>query len=336
MSTTTAAPPKKTTAKTTTVPNLLDCAERGYERADEELPALSLYGWAMARLDHEPGEWDETRVHLSDYRYSLSPDEGGCKRQLFHRLRQDNASDPTLWMRMMWDQGFALQIRFSWLLCQGLPEPWDLEAVEMDVSRGLPGDDIGSCDLVLSAPGHLLGIEMKTQRGRAFRYLDEPKPSHVIQSEGEAYALQQMHPEREVSHRLVYLDREGQNTPLVFPTATGPEAEKRVLEASHYANRVLDSLDGEAPDPLSPHIAVRENKGPNSIYLEQPWMCEYCDYYQESCEGALEPELTGHGIVAKGDHTDPDSLDWKVDGDLADGVQFEIARAVQAGNIKSK
>lgn len=319
-------------------PDLLDAAERGYERFDEELPALSLYGWAMQHLDHEPGEWDETSVHLSDYRYSLPPEEGGCDRQLFHRLRQDDASDPTLWMRMMWDQGFALQIRFSWLLCQGLPEPWSLEAVEMDVSRGLPGDDVGSCDLVLSAPGRILGVEMKTQRGRAFRYLDEPKPSHVIQSEGEAYALKAIFPGKEVDHRLVYLDREGQNTPLVFPTDTDLEAEKRVRDASAYANDIGRGAetDKEPPEPLSAEIKVRENKGPDSIYLEQPWVCEYCDYYGESCEGALPQYLTENGIVAKGDHTKPESLDIKADPEIADEVEMEIARAAQAGNVKTK
>ena len=341
MSTTTAAPTAESASETTEappVPDLLEAAERGYQRFDEELPALSLYGWAMQHLDHEPGEWDETAVHVSDYRYSLSPEEGGCDRQLFHRFRQDAASDPTLWMRMMWDQGFALQIRFSWLLTQGLPEPWSLEAVEMDVSEGLPGDDVGSCDLVLSAPGHVLGIEMKTQRGRAFRYLDEPKPSHVIQSEGEAQALKSLFPDREVSHRLVYLDREGQNTPLVFPTETGLEAEKRVLEASHYANEIRGraNSDGDAPDPLPPQIEVRENKGPNSIYLKELWPCDYCDYKGESCPGALPESLKGHGIVAKGDHTDPDGLDIKAGPDIADEVEMEIARAVQAENVKTK
>jgi len=324
------------TTEHVSVPNLLDTAERGYERADEELPALSLYGWAMQHLDHEPGEWDETAVHVSDYRYILEPEEGGCDRQLWHRFRQDDASDPTLWERMMWDQGFALQIRFSWLLTQGLPEPWGLETVEMDVSRGLPGSDVGSCDLVLTAPGRVLGIEMKTQRGRAFRYLDEPKPSHVLQSEGEAQALKQLFPDREVSHRLVYLDREGQNTPLVFPTETGLEAEKRVLAASNYVNQIRGQLDEDPPDPLAPQIEVRENKGPNSIYLNELWPCDYCDFKGESCPGALSEDLKGHGIVAKGDHTDLDSLDWRADDGLVSRMEIEIARAVQSGNVKTK
>jgi len=216
-------------------PNLLDCAERGYDRFDEELPALSLYGWAMQHLDHEPGDWDETSVHVSDYRYQLSPEEGGCERQLWHRIRQDEADEPSLYERIMWDQGFAMQVRFSWLIAQGLPEPWGLEAVEMDISDGLPKEDVGSCDFVLSAPGHVLGIEFKTQRGRAFRYLEEPKESHTLQAEGEAYALQHLFPDQAVSHCLMYLDREGQNTPLVFPTDTSSEAEQRVEDASEIA-----------------------------------------------------------------------------------------------------
>lgn len=318
------------------VPNLLECANRGYRRADEELPALSLYGWAMQHLDHEPGEWDETAVHVSDYRYTLDAEEGGCERQIWHRLRQDERSEPTLWERMMWDQGFALQIRFSWLLCQGLPEGWGLEAVELDISDGLPGNDVGSCDLVLSSSEEVLGVEVKTQRGRAFRYLDEPKPSHVLQSEGEAYALDNLFPNKILSHRLVYLDREGQNTPLVFPTDTDHEAEMRIVAASDYVNAIRDDLDREPYEPLAPNIAVRENKGPNSIYLEQPWVCDYCQFYGESCPGALPQHLTENGIVAKGDHEDPEHMDWRVDEDLIDEVEAEIARAVQADNVKSK
>jgi hypothetical protein len=258
------------------VPNLLTAAKRGFDRKDHELPALSLYGWAMQHLDHEPDEWDEEAIHVSDYRYILEPEEGGCERQLWHRLRQDEASDRTLWERMMFDQGFALQIRFSWLLCQGLPKEWGLEAVEIDLSEGLPAGDVGSCDLVLASDTDLLAVEIKTQRGRAFKYLDEPKPSHVLQSQGEAYALKRIYPERDLNHRIVYLDREGQNTPLVFPTDTGEEAEERVLEASSYVNQIKGTLDHDPPDPLSPIIEVRENKGPNSIYLKEPWMCEYC------------------------------------------------------------
>jgi len=317
-------------------PDLIDTIEKGFQRADEELPALSLYGWAMQHLDHEPDTWDEESIHLSDYKYSLDPEEGGCGRQLYHRLRQDASDDPSLWERLMWDQGFAMQIRVSWLIAQGLPEEWDLEAVEMDVSDGLPGDDVGSCDLVLSSDSHILGVEMKTQRGRAFQYLDEPKDSHVMQAEAEAYALGEMYPKKDLSHRLLYLDREGQNEPLVFPTEYSFDSAQRVLVASAYVHEIADSLDEDAPEPLAPEISVRENKSANSIYLEQPWVCDYCPYYQEACPGALPPYLTEHGIVAKGDHEDLSSLEWKVNGDLQAEIEQGVARAVQAENVSFK
>lgn len=325
--------------------DILHSIERGYRRRDEELPALSLYGWAMQHLDHDPDDWDETRIHLSDYRYYLDPEDGGCERQLWHRLREDQRDDPTLWMRLMWDQGFAMQVRVSWLIDQGLPTRWTVLDIEADLSGYLPNGDVGSCDLVLGGydredPNEMpdiMGVEFKTQRGRAFRYLDEPKPSHTLQSEAEAYALQRMHPKKDVEHRLVYLDREGQNEPLVFPTRMTPESFLRIEAASDYVHSIADDLSREGMPPiLEPEINVRENKGPNSIYLEQPWVCDYCDFAGQSCPGALRPELTDLGIVAKGDHEDVDALSWKVGQGLEQEVAHEIERAVNAGNVSYK
>lgn len=316
--------------------NLIEAVEKGYERFDEELPTLSLYGWAMSRLDHEPGDWDESKVHLSDYRYSLAPDEGGCERQLVHRFRGDERNPPTLWERMMWDQGFALQVRFSWLISKGLPDFWTIYGVEVDLSEGLPGDHVGSCDLVLIGEGgqSVLGIEVKTQRGRAFQYMDGPRESHVLQATTELYALNRIFPDATVEQRIVYLDREGQNAPRVFPVA--PD-EERVEEAARFADGVRERAgdDGEPPEPLAPKIEVRENKGPDSTYLKEPWMCAYCSYKGRSCPGALPDHLTGLGIVAKGDHDD-DDLELRVDDDITDEVAGAIREAVSAGNVSFK
>jgi len=329
---------------TMNVPNLIHAAKEGYRTFDEELPELSLYGWAMQYLDHEPSEWDESKVHVSDYRYSLSPEEGGCDRQLMHRFREDERQEASLWRRVMFDQGFAMQIRYSWLISNGLPDGWYLEEVEADVTEGLPGLDVGSCDLVLAyypdgeaEPSGILGVEMKTQRGKAFQYLDEPKPSHQLQSEGEAYALQRIYPNAEVDHRLMYLDREGQNPPLVFPTDTGAEARERIRKASRYVNdvrRVAESDVEDYPPPLAPEISVRENKGANSVYLEQPWVCAYCDYRPKCCSGALPDHLTNLGIVAKGDHRDG-SLDVRVE-ENEEEVTAAIATAIDAQNVSFK
>lgn len=318
--------------------DIIECSRRAFKRKDQELPALSLYGWAMQHLDHEPGEWDETRIHLSDYRHSLEAEDGACERQLYHRLQQDEADDPSLWERLMWDQGFAMQVRFSWLICQGLPEGWDLLEIEMDVSEGLPGDDVGSCDLVLEGPDAILGVEMKTQRGRSFQYLDEPKSNHVIQSQGELYALRNMYPQQQVAHRLLYIDREGQNSPMVFPTNWRDEVADIIEQASGYVNGIMAVVardsSRESLKTLDPIIEVRENKGPNSIYLKEPWMCSYCKYKGESCPGALPPELTGHGIVAKGDHNGDYVM--KTDNGMTDEIEGAIRRAADAGNVKFK
>lgn len=306
--------------------NLFDCIERGYERSDEELPTLSLYGWAMANLDHEPDEWDESAIHVSDYKYSLDPSEGGCDRQLWHRLRGDEREEPKLYERVMWDQGFAMQIRYTWLMTHGLPEGWKMREVEMDISEGLPADDVGSCDLVLESEDTIVGVEIKTQRGNAFKYGDFPRPSHEIQAQGELYALKNLFPEREVVQRILYCDREGQNAPELYPVGHEPE---RIEAASRYVSSILVAED--EPDPLDPLIEVRENKGPNSIYLKELWPCSYCSYKGVSCPGALPDELTELGIVAKGDHNG--DFDLKADEDI---VGDYIRAAAKADNVKTK
>lgn len=323
--------------------DLLACARRGFEKADNDLPALSLYGWAMHYLDPSPDEWDESSIHLSDYSNVLDPDDGACKRQLYHRLRGHDANEPTLWERVMWDQGFAMQVRFSWLIAHGLPEGWEIKAIELDISEGLPiKGHVGSSDLVLTyqPPGETkttraLGIEFKTQRGRAFQYLDGPKPGHLMQARAEGYALDHLYPDYDVEMRVMYLDREGQNQPLVYPIPLDEEARTAVEEAAHEVDQ-LHPKHGDVPRPrvLSPRIKVRENKGPNSIYLEQPWMCSYCRYQGASCPGALPEGLTDLGIVAKGDHTAPDALDWRLDdSNLEVSARSAVEAAVERGNV---
>jgi len=311
--------------------NLIDCAKRGFTRADEELPALSLYGWALANLDHEPGTWDEEAIHVSDYRYSLCADEGGCDRQLWHRIRQDESEDPSLWERVMWQQGWAMQLRYTWLIVHGLPDPWALREIEMNVSEGLPSNDIGSCDLVLESDERVLGVEIKTQRGNAFRYADFPKDSHKIQAQGEQYALRNLFPDKEVSQLLLYCDREGQNPPEVYPVKHDPE---RVELASAHVNEVGHNTNPNAPNVLDPIIEVRENKSKNSIYLSQPWVCDYCEFRGPSCPGALPDHLTELGIVAKGDHHG--DFDLKTGEEVMDEVEEKIRNAADSDNIKTK
>jgi hypothetical protein len=245
----------------------------------------------------------------------------------------------------MWDQGFAMQIRFSWLICKGLPKAWSLHHVEMDVSVGLPGTDTGSCDLVLKnkKSRRMMGIEFKTQRGRAFSYLNEPKPSHRLQAEAETYALENIHaPRYTIHHALMYLDREGQNAPRVFPTSLDNSSRKRVEEASRFVNILaeetrLPEMRDTPPETLDPQIKVRQNKGPNSIYLEEPWMCSYCEFKNEACPGALNDELIGNGIVGKGDHEgDFDLKVYNDDPEMGEKIRDAIRKATRKGNVRFK
>lgn len=311
--------------------NLLDCIARGFVPASEDLPRKPFYGWALSQLPDDTGEWDESAVHVSDYKYALYHEDGGCDRQLWHRMRGHDRREKNLYERIMHQQGHAMQTRFSWLIHRGLPDGWRVHVIEADISDGLPRDDIGSCDLVLAGPGVLMGVEMKTQRGGAFRYLDKlgAKDSHKMQAAGELYALRNLYPDREVLQRILYIDREGQNAARVYPVQWSEQTEQYVEFASSYVNRIKELQDG-VPPVLEPNVRVRVNKGRNSIYLEEPWNCSYCDFNGPACPGAMPARLTERGIVAKGD---PEGdYDVIVEKD-ADAIRGHIDRAAEAKNI---
>lgn len=275
--------------------DLVDISRKGIEEGKDR-PELSLYGWAMSNLDSDGREWDDSAIHVSDYSVILEPDDRKCERQLWHRIQGDERADDSLWKEVMFDQGDAMQVRFSYYIHFGLPDDWEVFGIEVDCTGYLPtATDTGSADLVLWKPDEeqFLVVEIKTQRGRSFNYLksdNQPKESHRLQAEGYLYGLTRRFEDQfedpTVNGCVFYLDREGQNEPLMFPV---DRQDERIDRASVKANGIAGQT--EAPEIMQIGAKVSRNKGPDSVYLDVPWQCQYCEYRGVSCEGAIEESL---------------------------------------------
>ncbi len=186
----------------------------------------------------------------------------------------------------MFDHANRIHERLIDVIGRNLTSGWAIQAVEKDVALG---EVTGRYDTRLwhDGEGWEIIVDWKTMRGRAFGYTTEAKLSHVVQVEGYVTAA-------DADAGLVfYVDREGQNAARQFYVARN---DARAWQAARFA---LEVAGGADPGILEPQLTIRENKGPNSVYLKQPWMCDYCDYADVSCPGALPKKFRELGIVGK-------------------------------------
>jgi hypothetical protein len=255
-------------------------------------------------LRSKPDEWDKSVLHASDLRYGT---EDGCARQLWLRLNGHPATPPHDGMLLMFQQGHNLQAWADDWIAAGLKEAypeWSLEHWELDLTDYLPMSLAGRMDRAVVHHGSLtaIPIDYKTVRGKAVAWLDSDgaKPSNVIQVRGYCMGLEKYLDATELEHwtvpcgGLMYLDREGQNFARWF------EVERNDREVIDAAVKLHEIAAQSAPPPvLAPKLTRRENKGPDSIYLADPWQCQWCDYRDVSCDGALPPAWRNLGIVGK-------------------------------------
>ena len=232
-------------------------------------------------------EWDEKKLHVSDLAVSLeNPEDRKCPRQLWLRIHGAKKQELSAGKMLMFDNGQRLHDRVVELLRKGLPEGWNVEGAEESVSQQLPEGLTGRYDCLLSGPKNtLLVVDFKTLRGRAFSYLDKPKPSHELQVRTYAYALNAS------AGMILYIDREGQNYAKQFIIPRNDEQVKKAIEIAKSI------VEGNIPPKLKPSLDIRENKGPNSVKLKEPWQCSYCEYRDVSCNGAVPREFRTSKII---------------------------------------
>ena len=224
--------------------------------------------------------WDETRLHVSDLPVAIGEK---CPRQLWLRIRGAEKKKLTAGKLLMFDHGKRIHERLVELML--LPEDWEIESVESPVDiKGITGRY--DTRLFNTAKGWELIVDFKTVRGNKFNYLDEAMPAHVLQVQ--AYIAGS-----DADGGLVfYVDREGQNQAKQFFVKREDE---RVFQAIEIAKNIAEQ---KFPPPLlEPVLKISKNKGPDSVKLCQDWKCDYCEYQDVSCPGALKPYQRKNGII---------------------------------------
>ena len=222
-------------------------------------------------------EWDQDKLHISD----LGVPCDGCPRQLWLRLRGAEARPHHMGELLMFDAGQRIHDRMVEALELG-----GIQVVDSEKETGIDGL-VGRYDVKLNDSGVIVIVDFKTVRGAAFQYLVEPKPSHVAQVLGYVAS------ENADAGAIVYVDREGQNGVRVF------EIERNDGEVYDNIAKLKEIAQGDIPPILPPVLEQIERKQFTTIYVKQPWNCDYCRYQDVSCSGALPAELRAKEIAGR-------------------------------------
>lgn len=223
-------------------------------------------------LGATPDSWGDDKLHVSDLAVSIPGDDGKCPRQLWLRLHGAEKAKKHPGQHLMFAAGHRLHAAVVEWLREGLEDGWEITGVECDLTSVLPEGLSGTCDIVLTGPnGERVVVDTKSLRGRAFSFLDSPKPANVLQVQAYCFALDADY------GMLLYVDREGQNFAREFRVERDDAA---VKEAVDVAKRIEGLL--EPPPVLQPKELKKGKKN--------PWQCDYCDYCGVSCPGAVPKE----------------------------------------------
>lgn len=228
--------------------------------------------------------WGEEHIHMSDLAVILSGGDEKCARQIRHRLNQDERADDSVGQMMMFDNGHSIHERVTDLIKEPLlDQGWEIIGVEVPVTEHLPEWMRGTLDLKLRGPGgEIVIVDYKTKKGNAFRWMNSAGEGNKIQLQG------YMMVEDADYGMLLYIDREGQNTPVPFIVERN---DARVIDGINTLEAIYKTPS--LPARILPKLTFSRNKGPDGVKLELPWQCDYCPYLDKSCPGALKPELRG-------------------------------------------
>lgn len=222
-------------------------------------------------------EWDSKALHISD----LGTVIDGCPRQLWLRLNGAKSRTLRLGELLMFDAGQRIHDRMVEALQLG-----GCSVIDSELETGYMGLT-GRYDAKLDIHGHITIADFKTMRGAAFKHLPGPKPSHVAQVRGYLAA------EDADAGLIIYIDREGQNGIRVFDVSRDDE------EVDSMVMKLKAIQGDERPPVLKPLLDLIERKNFKTVYVRQPWNCDYCRYIDVSCLGALPYDLRKNEIAGR-------------------------------------
>ena len=252
--------------QTITVPNLVTALE------------------AALQCENEKSTRDNSVLHVTDLAVAIGE---SCARQLKLKLMDADRNLHTAGKLLMFRNGQRIHEDLAYLLELGLPADWAIDSIEQHVEfAGI----IGTADIIIrhTVSGEIVVVDFKSVRGRAFHYLEEAKPAHVLQVQSYSYGL-------DASIGLVlYVDREGQNS---FKQFVVPRDDVKVLDAVCATKAIV--ADTELPPTLEPVVKMgkaTKTKGV-PVTISMPWNCDYCDYRDVTCHGSLPYEYRNIGVV---------------------------------------
>lgn len=268
-------------------------------------------------LRSRPDTWDEGALHASDLAVAIEDDgDRKCGRQLWLRTHGAEKREPSTGELLMWHHGRRIEREVVAMFAEHLPDGWSIGAVNRQVGDS---EITAELDIELHGPnGVVVVVDVKTVRGNWFRYAKVARPSAEMQVRkymartGADYGI------------LLYIDREGQNPPEQFYVDRDDAA---IVRAEQVAREIV-SLP-MAPAVMPPKVKVRENKGPDAVYAELPWQCNYCPYLGISCEGALAPADRNDGVIG---HTT--RYGFKACVPLSDAAEAAICFQIEAEPVE--
>ena len=231
-------------------------------------------------------KWPEGKMHASDTGIYLTGSDGRCERQFWLRYNGYERQPDAPGKLLRYEQGNNLEEKVINFIRIGLPGHVRLVAEQMDISHGLPFNFTGRLDMLFANNrGEYAVVDIKTWRGNAFNYNDKAKPANKLQVATYIYALNNIFNKKVTKGAVFPVDREGDNFAEEFWFQYTPEWKSKVKKSLQYVKSVAVST--KPPKRNSPKITINNNKGDDSIKVELPWQCDWCDYRDVSCKGAI-------------------------------------------------
>lgn len=232
-----------------------------------DLPAF--FAACIEEDEKSANPWDPTKVHSSDLAVAIGE---ACPRALWLRVRGAPRKPDTAGKKLMFRKANEIHILLAGWMQKRLLGITAGEWAVVGVEELVENEGTGRLDVVIrNRAGELLVVDFKSMRGAGFKYLDGPKPSHVIQVQDYIRA------KNAVGGIIVYTDREGQNGQRQFVIERN---DARVAGAWAQAKGYVE---WEEPAPKIPPKLVKGKP-------ELPWVCDYCSWLGTACTGALVPD----------------------------------------------
>ena len=245
------------------------------------------------RILEDRKSWDRNgKIYASDLA-STTPN-GPCLKSFWYQCKDSPKKDKTPGEGLMLMAGDRMHDLVAELLTKSQDElgAWEVEGVEDSVPMYVNGERVGQrLDILLrnAETGERMVVDVKTKRGAAFNYMDEyADPGVTLQVQSYMMAVDADY------GAVLYVDREGSNFMRMYPIKRDDDA---VLRAYGALQVIRDATF--PPASLWLTCNIKQNKGPDSVYLKVPWQIQYCNLETCRCRADLPRRNPPRGIVAK-------------------------------------